>query len=387
LNNKSTDLVELALVHLAQPARHIKQFDGLSNLTIIMPTFKRHDYVIRLIVYLSAFKVNLIIVDGSPEAIDHRISSALASMPRFRYHHRATSMPERIQFANQFVKTEFVMLMADDDFYLPTGLLSAMTMLESTSTAVACMGQSIGLDVESSGVAYFFPYGESLQNYSVQHDKPIERIRIGIRNYRSAASYAVFKTHGFTNIWKDIESSLCPEHLEYEHAIRTYLEGGLLTVSETYWVRSFECDPVASVIDGNRATDFTTWYTSADFVEEKNKFRVRLKNAFIQRLKISDMQADKLFLEICGYIISGCHTGLAGKPSPFIRRLLQAKLKLNDTFLAEVWAYLRLTMIGVKLRNYVMVRDRKILDKARLCKTAEGSEYLSVLSCVEVYKS
>ena len=114
---------------------------------------------------------------------------------------------------------------------------------------------------------------------------------------------------------------------------------------------------------------------------------MRLKNAFTQRLKISDIQAEKLFLEICGYIISGCHTGLAGEPSPFTRRLLQAKLTLNDSVLAPIWAYLRLTKIGVKLRNHVMVRDRKILDKARLCNTAEGSEYLSVLSCVELYKS
>ena len=99
------------------------------------------------------------------------------------------------------------------------------------------------------------------------------------------------------------------------------------------------------------------------------------------------MQADKLFLVLCGYIISGSHTGLAGKPSPFIRRLLQAKLKLSDTFLAEVWAYLRLTIIALKLRNYLKVRERKVLDKERLCKTAEGCEYLSVLTCVEVYKS
>jgi glycosyltransferase domain-containing protein len=387
LINKNTNLVEWALAHLKQPAQHLKQFDGLSNLTIIMPTFKRHDYVIRLIVYLSAFKVNLIIVDGSPEAIDRRISSALASVPRFRYHHRATSLPERIQFANQFVETEFVMLMADDDFYLPTGLLSAMTMLADSSTAVACMGQSIGLDVESSGVAYFFPYGESLQNYSVQHDTPIERVRIGIRNYRSAASYAVFKANGFASIWKDIESSSCPEHLEYEHAIRTYLEGGLVTVNETYWVRSFECDPVASAIDGNRANDFTTWYTSAVFAEEKNKFSVRLKNAFTQRLKISDMQAVKLCDEICGYIVSGSHTGLAGKSSPFIRVFLQVKLKLSGSLLGEFLDYLRSTMIGLKLRNYVKVHERKILDKTCLCKTAEECEYLSVLSCVEVDKN
>jgi hypothetical protein len=70
LINKNTNLVEWALAHLKQPAQHLKQFDGLSNLTIIMPTFKRHDYVIRLIVYLSAFKVNLIIVVGQPHCLN-----------------------------------------------------------------------------------------------------------------------------------------------------------------------------------------------------------------------------------------------------------------------------------------------------------------------------
>ena len=53
---------------------------------------------------------------------------------------------ERLQWASTKINTEFVMCLAEDDFYLKSGIEKSIKKLKENVDAVACMGTSIGLD-------------------------------------------------------------------------------------------------------------------------------------------------------------------------------------------------------------------------------------------------
>ncbi len=342
------------------PASHKACLD-LSDLTIIVPTYKRPEYAIRTIAYWSRHQVNINVMDGSPEALPDSFLKAVATTSNLNYHHEPISLPERIRIAIARVRTKYVMCLADDDFYLPRGLRGAMQILVANENAVACMGQSVGLDVDESSRPYLFSYGESLRGYKVEGSTASERMRRGICDYRSAAFYAMYRRDTFEKIWKNIERSSCPEQIEYEQAMRAYMEGILLTSGEPYWVRSFECDPVASPLDGARSTDFTSWFGASTHDEEKNDFINRLTHTFCMNMSLSKDEGRALVLELCNRIVTGSHVGLSSPPSPTAGALIRLKMLMSRGPAAGLINHLRNSEVGVRLRTLFLHSSRKKL--------------------------
>ena len=284
----------------------------LTNLTIVIPTYERPDYLLRQIAYLSKWKVRVKIVDGSAQPLGDEIIKLLERFMHINYLHRRASYTERVFLACEKITTPYAMCLADDDFYLQIGLASAIGKLDSESNAVACMGQSLGFDRFNQGY-YYFQYGSNLCNYVVNAASVGDRIADGIRNYRSATSYALFRTPAFLKVWEKRGNMSCLEAVEYEHAIRTYLCGGLITTPNIYWLRSFEAQPVASVIDGNRTNDFARWCGDDRFNRERESFRLRMLDIFLAKGSLNKIEAEALYDLIIQLILAKSHSSLADK--------------------------------------------------------------------------
>jgi glycosyltransferase domain-containing protein len=252
----------------------------LTNLTIIIPTFNRQNLLLRQLKYLKNWKTNVVIVDASEISLLKKYPGH--DLGNFKYIHSLTSMSNRISLALPYINTDFTVCLAEDDFYLPSGLISAMELLIENKDSVGCMGQSCGLDV-FKGEHYVFKYGASLLNYSNCFDSPIDRVRFGLRKYRSATFYAVYKSKSFINIWKEKRENFSSlEGVEYEQAIRAYLEGKFITTELIYYVRSFEESSIASKIDGDvLSIRFSDWKNLVSNEVEYLEFKNRIIKLFV----------------------------------------------------------------------------------------------------------
>ena len=269
------------------------------NLTIIIITFQRPECVIKSAAYWANRPLKVIIIDGSTKILNKSAREILAKIKNISYYHLPnTPIPERIKFGVYKSKTKFTMSQADDDFYLFSGLVEGVEKLKKNSSIAASMGQSVGLDYINNK-PYFFEYGKNLKNYNINNQNIIERLDNGFKNYIPATFYAVFKTAVFKKLWKNVRILSCQELYEYEHTLRTYLEGSLETTKKKYWVRSFQQKPESNKIDGNRKLTFSKWLLNKKFRSEKLFLINRLSNQISKKTlcnkKTSTLQVYKIF--------------------------------------------------------------------------------------------
>ena len=93
------------------------------------------------------------------------------------------------------------MCLAEDDFLVFSGVQEAISELKNDNSLSACFGQIAALDYNKSiNKSYLIEYGSSLNNYSIRHTNPKERLLLAFNSYRSFSPYAVFKQNHFKEI-------------------------------------------------------------------------------------------------------------------------------------------------------------------------------------------
>jgi len=356
----NTALVEWTRIKVeARKDRTNQPCPQLAQLTIVIPSFCRQEYLLRQLAYWAYSDATIIIIDGSPTPLEVSVMDLISGVPNVQYLSDVDSYINRIRKASKLIKTPYAMCLADDDIFLMGGLCLAVDNLNQEGTVVACMGQAMAVEFDNTKkLPYIFPYGDSLENYQVKHLDPAKRIRIGIDKYRSATSYAVFRTATFKEVWSRLGANSCLTATEYEHAITTYMLGDLATSSGVYWLRSFECEPVDSVIDGTRKTDFHAWWTQQDFREEREAFVTRLAAKLGSSASLSERDAREVILEVIGYILVGRHTGLMNESLSITAFALVGNWIKSFSSLHLYFIKFKSTGLGRVLRNKIMARIR-----------------------------
>ena len=355
----------------------------LSQLTLIIPTYNRQNYVARQIAYLSNWNVTTLIMDGSEKDLSIEIRDTLALYPHIQYQNIKESYVNRVSIAASRVKTPYVACLADDDTYLPTGLLEAIDILQKNPTSVTCMGLAVGTD-QICRKTYSFKYGTNLRNYTIEGNNFVDRVIGGMQNYRPATPYAVYRSEVFRKIWIPRTTISCLEAVEYENAIRTYFYGNQLVTKSIYWLRSFETQPIASQIDGDRSLTFSDWYTSASFKNEVHEYGERIVRLFVEKGAISLNESLDLYQSVITSILENSHATLA-EISYIERKYLWLYGKVSGSSISlrvrksKVWRFrikpvvlffLRkksfLTLKNSNSKEYELLKALKFLSKYRL---------------------
>ena len=330
----------------------------LSQLTIIIPSFFRQEYLIRQVILWAFTDATVIIADGTSEPLSSRLIKIISNIPNISYKHLTDPYASRIRRSSNYISTPYAMCLADDDIFLKVGLCHAIDKLNQDHEILACMGQTIGVDYDAKIMrGSYMPYGDSLRSYQVKLQNPEDRIRYAMDGFRSATAYAVYRTNEFKNIWQGIQTSSCLEATEYEHAIATYTLGNLATIEDIYWLKSHECEPVDSDIEGTRATTFNLWWKEEEFKDERTSFVKRLTEKLNTNSNLSSKNAKKMIDEAIGYILKGKHIGLMNQTASLvlITRILNT-IKLFPIIDNGVQK-LRSTTLGITIRRYT----RKII--------------------------
>lgn len=167
----------------------------LSRLTLVVSTYKRQDFALRLMYYWADKGPEIIVIDGSPEPIARDV---LAKYPEsIRYVHKPVGFYERLLITLDLIVTEFVALAGDDEFCIPSAAAKCIKELDHEPAMVACCGCAIGFSYKIGSVAGN-PQYPALANYSVDADNAEERLIQHMREYVPSLVYAVCRA----DVWR-----------------------------------------------------------------------------------------------------------------------------------------------------------------------------------------
>jgi len=260
------------------------------KITVVIPTYNRRKYLFRSVKYWEDLNVSVIIADGSDKELESNIVSSFGNKTRYIYDKK--NLVERLSGICNYISTEYVCMMGDDEFYLSSSVLQAIKELEQDHELVACMGEAIGFRYKSGKIEYKNVYPE-LRGYIIENDCRWDRIRRHMQNYACSTIYAVCRKKSW--IWAIQESSTVNCNVfsifEYSFEILMSCEGKSKIIPYLHWMRSFEEGPAQHYNEIN----IVYWWFSKSRQAEKEKYLTLLIDSISKRYKI---KADLVYLPL-----------------------------------------------------------------------------------------
>ena len=251
---------------------------SLAQITIIIPTVARPEFVRRQFAYWGETDANVFILDGADKPI--AIPSAETAQ-NVRYIHTGTKFNERLATASQFVKTKYAALLPDDEFYLPSGLRACMDRLDTDSSIVGCVGRSL----------YFFvDQGRFLVSDAYRDWKPFTDgcVDIGHRldedlppNKTHKAQFGVFRSEIWNVIFERSYGRYFSCGYTYERLINLQrtVSGRTEILESVLWMRSKENPPISNEsVPRVAGRDFVSWARNPEFAGEHAEYRQIARN-------------------------------------------------------------------------------------------------------------
>lgn len=253
----------------------------LNNLTIIIFSFNRHKWLKRIISYWSNYSVKLLVLDGSHKKLEYQYLSA----KNIKYIHDQRGLYERLLSSSNYIDTEFVILGSDDEFYLPSALLSCVKFLSKEETYSSCQGLAIGFGTRKHGKeVYGFQQYTEFRDLCLHLDQGnvLQRITKHFSNYTMAHTWSVVRFDKWKTICKYIfekEYNFCGAwDMQLEFLIM--VSGKTKIIPELMWLRNNEVPPIRGTSPSmSNEISLKYWWKSKFYKKEKKDFLYRMKKA------------------------------------------------------------------------------------------------------------
>ena len=171
-------------------------YKNLKKLTLVMLSFERQLFVIRSMKYWSKKNINLLVFDGSKKPIQSAILKKFTKYKNIYYEHCKSSYVQRILKAKSLIKTEYVALIGDDEFYIPSTVKRCIDELDKNNELVSCIGTAVSF-YPLHGLIYGRPKYPKLFGYEISHNDPRERVKTHMRDYVPSLIYAITRAHNW----------------------------------------------------------------------------------------------------------------------------------------------------------------------------------------------
>ena len=243
--------------------------DILEKISAVIPTFNRHRFALRAANYYRNIGVKTIIADGTLNQ-NSGLDKLSRSCENVTYYHLpGQSWSERMRKNMCSVDTKYVVISADDEFHLQSGLITSLELLEKDVNAACAVGRSAKFNYTNGNVSL----GEAY-NYikSFSHENPIERTAQLLQNYSPFPCYSVWRA----DYLKSIFEILCKTEWsswrvdEVIHVAGAGLLGNCLVHEELQWLRSNENPP--SNTPAKKQIPFYEWYLEKSLKHEHANF-------------------------------------------------------------------------------------------------------------------
>ena len=242
----------------------------LADITIIIPSYNRQNYVLRQLAFWSQHQVVCHVLDGSNKPIAEHFLQDFNN--NVHYHHLDISLEDRFGYAIKLIQTDYSCLLSDDEFFLPSSLESCIREIE-THDLIACKGRAIGFNFnEKSKKVYGFLAYPQFYNYTIDHCSSEERLNSHMSNYVMACLWSITRSDIMKlclKIFKDSGQFSTCTAAEIGQSLTTAYLGKFKIINELMWLRSAENE---SVWWSFGELSFFKWYTSEETYPEKIHF-------------------------------------------------------------------------------------------------------------------
>jgi glycosyltransferase domain-containing protein len=225
--------------------------------------------------YWSNSNATVHVFDGSSDKLED--FSVLNFPSNIHYHHYPVSFAERITIAASFIKTEYSVLLGDDDMFLKSGLKSCIDELEQNNQIISCLGRTMSFYHDNGHLLGDIVYQE-MENYQVSDEDPFQRMSFHMNPYCCSILYSVIRSEQWKKAASLISLSAFPDpgvvELQFELAI-CFL-GKSKVIPSLMWMRSYE-NP--SLYDGKQVP-FYTWWNDSNYGNLKNELLENFSNVF-----------------------------------------------------------------------------------------------------------
>jgi glycosyltransferase domain-containing protein len=201
-------------------------------------------YLIRSLEYWSDSNCSLIVLDGSKDSSESLIQR---QFPNIKYFHLPVPLEQRLFFVGSQILTKYVMVAADDDFILKSGVKSCMNFLELNSDYVAAFGTAARIKFVNGEVRLMHDYPNLIRVGQVNNESHWKRLRYHFRNdnFEPSTFYSIQSSSAFKKVSRMLQNM--PEldgnmlELLIESAI-TY-SGKTVVLDKLIWIRTLDAAP------------------------------------------------------------------------------------------------------------------------------------------------
>ena len=341
----------------------------LSNLTVVIPSYNRQDFIIRQCAYWFGSSASIIIMDGSARPLDPITVAAITKFKNITYRHSTEDFWSRLNQAAKLIQTKYTVTCSDDECFLPSGLEDAVHFLEHENDMVACIGQSLFCHYLINKKTFAYSKGYDTYRYRIDQNDVRNRLNKAFENYNSATCYAVTRSDTWRQTWGNLQAWSCGAASEIQQAVGTYTLGKVGSVDAVYWIRSLENPPVKS-LECDRDLAFMSWWSDKQFTTEVTLFVQCLAAKLTAAEHINSSEAENLVRNAISIYIKSQTDRLSLKLS-----------RLYSKIIAADWSYLkRLLLLKIKSKlikltrqsNEELLRDTSLPNVLWDCSTLEN---------------
>ena len=145
----------------------------LLDMTIVIPTKNRPQYVERILTYYLSlnFIGNIVIIDSSDEETAEYIRKYVNDINKVNFTYSfSQGLPTTVIRDNvNLIKTKYVSFLGDDDYIIPTGILRSIEYLKKNPDIVACRGEALKIrdsNLSSDSISRYWNFFNRLEDSS-----------------------------------------------------------------------------------------------------------------------------------------------------------------------------------------------------------------------------
>ncbi len=255
------------------------------DLSIICPTYKRQNLMLRSSNFFYGKDFKVIYIDGSDSESDLMKNKD----KNIEYYHIRGSYKERIKFGISKVKTKYISIIGDDDFFDVDGIEKCLDFLDNNDEYVSCSGTCIHF-LKKNKTLLFNPLLRNLLD-NLKSDNLEERLFEKFSNYETSHFYAITRTDIYKKSFDFIES-LNFDFFgmeEYLHQFILLTNGRCKVLPNLFFLRSAEDIPnFWNRSNSSQIISFDYWWKDPDetFYFEKNKLCNNLQSFLEDKISL-----------------------------------------------------------------------------------------------------
>ena len=254
----------------------LSKHPALEKLTIVIFSYNRQRCLQRSIDYWLNYNVKILILDGTETKLD----VSHLNNKNITYIHDPRSLHDRLLSSINYIDTEFVILAADDEFYLPSAISSCINFLLNNSGFSSCGGRAVKFYTNKNQVNGYKCY-PGLENLSLDDDKAINRVKKHFFKYVPAHFYSVTRSDIFKIICKNVFEKNYKVYSFYELQFEflVMVSGKSKIIPELMWIRNKEEIQIdAKYPKLAFPIRIEEWWYRKDKQDDKENFLKRTKN-------------------------------------------------------------------------------------------------------------